>query len=241
MRSPFVSALLHPLNLAALALAAAAGLCAAWWLFPLGLVFWAIMFALVMRDPALRLTQKVEGRAPLAYRFDARFKRVQRSQIAIHHQLENARPASRRALLPVQEAINDLSEQTYQVCQRMSALENNRLVLQKNRNLTEELALIDAKIMDASDPLVKEEYLESRRTVEEQKNKMAAVATMLDRFEAQLMALSTTLDGVTTDTTRLQSMKPEAIQAEALPLLESIQEQAEQLAEFEKQATRSRI
>ncbi len=40
MHSPTFDALLHPLNLATLALAAAAGLCAAWWLFPLGLLVW---------------------------------------------------------------------------------------------------------------------------------------------------------------------------------------------------------
>jgi hypothetical protein len=52
MRSPLLTALFHPLNLTTLAVAVAAGLCAAWWLFPLGLLVWLIMVVGVARDPA---------------------------------------------------------------------------------------------------------------------------------------------------------------------------------------------
>ena len=47
MRSPFLTALLHPLNLAVLVLSVLAGLVAAWWLFPLGLLFWLVMVTAV--------------------------------------------------------------------------------------------------------------------------------------------------------------------------------------------------
>ena len=44
-RSPWLTALINPLNLAMLALAVAAGLCAAWWLLP-GL--WAVLYMIAL-------------------------------------------------------------------------------------------------------------------------------------------------------------------------------------------------
>jgi len=54
MQPPYLDALRHPLNLAVLALAVAAGLCSAWWLFPVGLVVWGIMVVVHAHDLALR-------------------------------------------------------------------------------------------------------------------------------------------------------------------------------------------
>jgi len=43
MQSSFRSALFQPLNLAMLGVTILAGVLAAWWLFPIGLVLWLIM------------------------------------------------------------------------------------------------------------------------------------------------------------------------------------------------------
>jgi len=54
MQCPYLDALRHPLNLAVLVLAVAAGLFSAWWLFPVGLMVWGIMVVVHANDPALR-------------------------------------------------------------------------------------------------------------------------------------------------------------------------------------------
>ena len=75
-RSPFLTALMNPINLAMLALIAAAGLCAAWWLVPVGIVLWLVMFLVIFRDPAMTLNNTVEAREGLGQRFQARFDRI---------------------------------------------------------------------------------------------------------------------------------------------------------------------
>ncbi len=52
-----------------LALVIAAGLCAAWWLLPVGLILWGMMVLSIARQPALRVGHAMESRIPLAPRF----------------------------------------------------------------------------------------------------------------------------------------------------------------------------
>ncbi len=83
MLSPSVRALLSPFNLSVLLMAVFAGLVAAWWLFPLGLAFWSVMMWSATRNPAARITQAVQGRTPLAARFQRLFDRIERTQVGI--------------------------------------------------------------------------------------------------------------------------------------------------------------
>ncbi len=50
MNSRWLNALRQPFTLAMLPLSVAAGLCAAWWLFPVGLGLWALMVVISARD-----------------------------------------------------------------------------------------------------------------------------------------------------------------------------------------------
>ncbi|MFZ6028895.1 MAG: hypothetical protein ACOYYS_14360 [Chloroflexota bacterium] len=234
MRSPFVTALLNPANLAMLALSVAAGLCAAWWLFPLGLLLWSIMFFVILRDPALRMKQAIETRASLAYRFQQRFDRIERSQVALNNGLISASSSLKQSLSPVQEAVNALVEQAYQACLRMTALENRRLVLQRSQNLTEEMALIDAKILSAHDLKVKQQYEESRAALQERINKFQATSAVLDQFEAQLISLDNDLSSIVTETIHLQTLGKKASGEGVTALLAQVRVQQKELAEFDR-------
>ena len=90
MRSPVITALAHPLNLAVLGLSLLAGLLAAWWLFPLGLVVWGAMVATVSRDARVQFSHRLQSREPLARRFQGYFDRVQRAQLRIFNSLSAA-------------------------------------------------------------------------------------------------------------------------------------------------------
>jgi len=238
MRSPFLTALLHPLNLAMLGLSAFAGLVSAWWLFPIGLLLWIVMVIAVARDPALQINHQMQTRDPLAQRFQQYFNRIERSQIGVFNSLASAPARTRRVLQPIQVEINALTHQVYALCQRMTSLENYRLVSQSQSDLESDLEQIKDKISTTEDTLIKQEYEESRRALEERLSKLNAVSTQLDRVEAQLMSLSNELDSVVTEMIRLQAMGADSAKSFVPALVEKLKQESVQLKAFEREAVK---
>jgi hypothetical protein len=208
MRSPFVTGLLHPLNLLMLGLAVFAGLVAAWWLFPLGLLLWLVMVIAVSRDPSLRISHEMRSREPMPQRFQRYFDRIERAQVSVFNSLSSAPGRTRKALQPAQEELEALTDQAYRLCRRMTALENYRLVTDSTANLAADLKRIDEAIDKAGDPLVKQEYEYSRRATLERIAKLQLVASDLDRVEAQLLSLTNEMDGIVAEVIRLQASGP---------------------------------
>lgn len=234
-RSPLLTAFFHPLNLAMLMLIAAAGLCSAWWLFPLGLLFWLVMFLNVYRNPALHFINRIAARQPLARRFQPRFERVQAAQVSLFRTLQESRAKTRRLLEPVQAAVNRAAEQSYRLSQRMSVVENHILVARAYQNPEADLNELDKKIADASDAAIRQDYLEARRALEKKVAELKTMAAMLERFDVQLTTLANVLEGAVTSAVRLQALKEADARQEVKPLLSAIQEQALQLDEFERE------
>lgn len=239
VQSPFITALLHPLNLAVLVLAVAAGLCSWWGLFPVGLVIWGIMFLWIYRDPSIRFRHQVLQRTALAKRFQDSFDRVERSQVALFNTIATAKPIIRRTLQPVQDSVGQLIDQTYRLCVRMTALENHRLVTQANHNQDNNRSQIEQKIAGTTDPATKKEYEEAIQSLDTKDTNIQAISTLLDRTEAQLSSLASALDGLLTDVIRVQILDASAIHNELPGLLGQIKSQTDQLREFEEQAARS--
>jgi chromosome segregation ATPase len=237
-RSPFVTGLFHPLNLLTLGVAVFAGLVSAWWLFPVGVLFWFVMVVAVSRDPSLRINHEMQSRDPLAQRFQHYFDRIERSQVGVFNSLASAPARTRRTLQPVRAEIDALTMQAYALCQRMTALENYRVVSQSQSDLEADLRQLEARIETTDDPLVKREYQDSRRSLQERVAKLQAVSTQLDRVEAQLVSLSNELDGVVTQVIRLQAMGPQDAARYVPELVEKLGQEATQLKEFEREAMR---
>jgi hypothetical protein len=80
-QSPWFDAIIEPSALLILIASVFAGLLAAWWLFPVGLVVWLFIFLRILLDPSLRLNQVVSGRVELAQRFQVPFGRVQKINV----------------------------------------------------------------------------------------------------------------------------------------------------------------
>lgn len=235
MRSPFLTALIHPLNIAMLGLSLFAGLLAAWWLLPLGLVFWLVMVISVSRDASLRFTYRMQSREPLAQRFQEYFGRVERCQLSVFNNLASAHPRTRRVLQPVQEGVDSLTAQAYSLCQRMTTLENYRLVTELGRDLDADLKRIDDALQRTTDPAIRLEYDGSRRSIQERLDKLRSVSMLLDRVEAQLLGLANEMDGVTAEVIRLQAMAPEDAARHVARLRQLLQKQSEQIASFEQE------
>ena len=77
MRSPYLVAFLNPFNLSMLGIALFALLFSAWWLFPLGILFWLIMVYNVASDPLLNMNYDMQQREPLAPRFQTHFDHLE--------------------------------------------------------------------------------------------------------------------------------------------------------------------
>jgi chromosome segregation ATPase len=236
MRSPFLTALLHPLNMIMLGLALFAGLFSAWWLFPIGLLFWLIMVLRVARDPTLRFNHQMQERAPLAQRFQRYFDRIERAQLGVFNTLSSAPNATRRVLQPVQTELELLTDQVYALGKRMTTLENYRMVTQSQSDLEHDLQELNETIEQTEDDLVRREYEESRQSLQNRLDKLKAVSTQLERVEAQLMSLSNELDATVTEVIRLQAMGADSAKQFVPELTERLRQQRLQLREFESEA-----
>lgn len=236
MRSPFLTALLHPLNMIMLGLALFAVLFSAWWLFPIGLLFWLIMVLRVARDPTLRFNHQMQERAPLAQRFQRYFDRIERAQLGVFNTLSSAPNATRRVLQPVQTELELLTDQVYALGKRMTTLENYRMVTQSQSDLEHDLQELNETIEQTEDDLVRREYEESRQSLQNRLDKLKAVSTQLERVEAQLMSLSNELDATVTEVIRLQAMGADSAKQFVPELTERLRQQRLQLREFESEA-----
>ncbi|MEW5868341.1 MAG: hypothetical protein AB1894_03640 [Chloroflexota bacterium] len=233
MRTPIVVALLNPANLTILALSVAAGLCSAWWLAPVGILLWLVMVVLVARNPALRISHSVHSRTPLAQRFQARFDRIERAQVSVYNALASMDPAIRKALQPVQEAVNALTDQAYSLCQRVSALENYRVVSQAKEDLESEWVRLSQQVANAADPVVQQEYNQSLSALESRLENQRQLITYLDRVDAQLVSLSNSLDGALGEVLRLQAIGAKQARKEQSRLVDSLRQEAQELGVFE--------
>lgn len=231
-RSAFYYALFHPVNLAVLALAAAAGACAAWWLFPVGVALWLAMVIITIRDPRLAMILLPKSRKPLAQRYQNLFNRIEQARISVFNSLSTAKAPVRRILAPAQGKLDNLINQAYQIFQQMSALENNRLVNQMNSRSDNSLAQTEQKLASATDPNVKRELDETRKALEKRQVQLSSLSAVLDRADAQFAGLATDVDGIVTRFISLQTVKTDQAKLELPKLLETIQTELDQLEKF---------
>jgi hypothetical protein len=234
-RSTFFYALFHPVNLAVLALGAAAGACAAWWLFPVGVVFWLLMVVITIRDPRLRMILLPKSREALAQRFQERFNGIERARISVFNSLAAAKAPIRRTLAPAQNDLDRLVDQAYQVFQQMSVLENHRLVNQVNGRSDNSLAQIEQKLASATDPNVKHDLEEARQALEKRQVQLSSLSTVLDRADAQFASLATSVDGIVTRIIGLQTVPAGQAKQELPKLRESIHAEIDELTKLDQE------
>ncbi|PWH14431.1 MAG: hypothetical protein DDG60_07865 [Anaerolineae bacterium] len=240
-RSPLFLALLNPVNLAMLALTAAAGLCSAWWLAPIGFVLWLVMVILIARDPGLQMTFTRQNRQPLAQRYQFRFDRLERARFSVFNTLSQSSPQLRRALEPVELALDELVEHAYQLCLRMSALDNNLAVQQISSNFNEDIAKLEKSIAETSDPTARREFEAALQSLQTRQAQLKEISTLLSRFEAQLTGTISAVDGVVTGVVSLKGRSPQ-FAAEKIPaLLQILQTEQDELTQFDRQLETSSI
>jgi hypothetical protein len=240
MRSPLLLAFFNPANMAMLAFSVAAGLLAAWWLFPIGLVLWVIMMVRIATDRSLRINYDMQARlGTLSPRFQKVYDKVVRSQMRIFTSLLSASGRTRRALAPVQTEVETLTNLVYTVCQQMTAPENYLKVSKMSTDLEGERALLVLSMDGITDAVVKREKEEALRALDSSMQKNKHIAAMLDRVEAQLASLVNILDATLADIIRLQALGGAQAEKQTAPLVQQLRNQIAQLRTFEEEANRA--
>jgi len=240
-RSPFLSALFHPLNLSMLALTAAAGLCSAWWLAPVGFVFWLIMVTIVARDPGLQINFTRQSREPLAQRFQTRFDRLDRARASIFNSLQGVSPAFRRNIQPVQDTLEELVEHAYQLCLNLTAMDNNFNVQKISNNFDDDIETMQKNIASASSDNDKKEFEETLKSLQARKTQLKSVGTLLSRFEAQLTGTNNAVDSVVTSIASLKGRDAKQIEGKIPPLLQVLQTEQEELKQFDAELEKTSL
>jgi hypothetical protein len=236
MRSPIAISLFHPLHLAMLLLAILAGMFAAWWLAPLGFVWWAVMVIRLAGDPTVRLNYDMQARSgTLSMRFQAVYSAVVRSQTRIFNALLSANGGTKRALAPVQAAVGELTDKVYTLSVQMTGPENY-LRVSKNTDLAGQRALLALSLDTVTDQKVRQEKQEALQSLDDRMHKIKDTATMLDRAEAQLSGISMMLDSMLADVVRLQALGSAQAEREAPKLVQQIRSQIDQLDHMEKES-----
>ncbi len=218
-----------------LGVAAVAGLLAAWWLFPLGLIGWAVMVWHLTQDSALRLNSALASRAQLTPRFQPYFQRIQRAQVGIYNTLSAAPRRAHAALEPAQPLVDALVEQAYHLGQRMTALENHRLQAQLLVNQDQDLAKLKQQLASTSDSVARREYEQARTAFDKRAASLSAVTATLDRVEAQYTTLTNELESVLAQMIRLQALHGHELEDNVASLVQALRQQSRELALFEKE------
>jgi len=237
MRSPLTTALLNPLNIITLVFSGLAGLIAAWWLFPLGLVVWGIMVATIANDKAIRINYNMEARmGTLSPRFQEPYAKAVKAQMRIFNSLLSASSGNRRALEPVQDEIEKLVDQIYLVCQQMTAPENYvQVAKSKAADLEGERALLVLSLDKDMDPAIKKQKEDAIKSLEGRIQKTKTVGVILERIQAQLASVTTFMEALLSDIIRLQVLGVAQTRQEVPEILEKIRAEIAELKTAEKE------
>jgi hypothetical protein len=179
-----------------------------------------------------------ERAGTLSMRFQAVYNDVVRSQTRIFNTLLSARGGTKRELAPVQEAVGQLTDRVYNLCQQMTAPENY-VKVSKNTDLAGQRALLALSMDSITDAKVRQEKQEMLQALDDRIRKIKDTATMIDRAEAQLSGIAMMLDTMLADVIRLQALGGAQAEKEAPRLLQQIHAQMDQLSNFEKEAAQS--
>ena len=240
-RPPLLTALLHPLNLAMLALTIAAGLCSAWWLSPVGFVFWLVMVFIIVRDPGVQITFARQSRQPLAQRYQTRFDKLDRARISIFNAMQGVNPSFRRAVEPLQSALDDLVEHAYQLSLQMTALDNNFAVQQISSNFDDDMAKMEKNIKDTDNPVDRKEFEQTLESLKLRKTQIKNVGTLLSRFEAQLTGTNNAVDSVVTGVIGLKGRSAQSIEERIPALVESLKTEQNELNQFDAELEKNSL
>lgn len=228
LRSGFV----NPINLVMLGIGIFAGLMSAWWLFPIGLVFWLIMVVMVARDPGTKIREGISDRPQVATRFQKVTDRISRAQVRLYNTIQQTGTQQQRVLQPLMGAANAMADQAFNLAQRMTIIENHRIVSDSPAEILDQINAAKMELVLKDDLKVKQEQESILRSLESRLQKVKDLENILDRAESQLKSMLTELENSLTEVVRMQTMEPGEMREPIRYILDELSRESLEAAEF---------
>jgi hypothetical protein len=207
---------------------------------PIGILFWLMMVFLIARDPGLQMTFTRQSRQPLAQRFQTRFDRLERARFSVFNAIAQSNSSAlQKAVEPAQTSLDDFVEHAYQLCLRLTAMDNNFSVQQLTSNFADEIAKMQKNLDQATDPASRKEFDEALQSLKARQAQLKAVGALLARFEAQLTGSSSIVDGVVTNIVSFQGRDPKQVEEKIPALLNILQAEQNKLNQFDNELEQS--
>ncbi|HEX6288403.1 MAG TPA: hypothetical protein VFZ66_04390 [Herpetosiphonaceae bacterium] len=207
MRVSIVTAATRPLNLLIALVAIGAGLTIALWLLPVGLLAYAALVALTVLDP--KAAQKAQARPrvlrpPRGTPFQAQLDAIARVQAQIAQSVASTEGALRATLERVTGQVDSIVEEAYALAVKGQTVVSY-LQQTNTSELNVQLVRLDSQIKTTHDPMLRQQYQETRDAVAERLNHAQALGTYHQRIVAQLENICANLDNVLAETVRLRA------------------------------------
>jgi chromosome segregation ATPase len=235
MKPHYRVAFRQPLNIAMLIATFLAGVIAAWWMFPIGLVVWGFMVWGVATHPVTQLESVQPERPTAVPRFQPSLDRIEDSQRQVLNAIGATKNPIRQALTPLQTEVNGLVDKCHAVAQRAIPLETQRQSRAKmDSNLESEIATLDQQLAQFADEGIKKVLAQSRASLQTQLDNRNALTAQLDHIDAQLTGVATALESTATEIVRLSKLDGTAAATRIGELTTDVRQQSTAFDELAK-------
>lgn len=233
MSSSLKSALTNPINVFMLVLSVVAGLLSAWWLFPIGLLLWAVMVLMVARDPGTKIREGFSDRPAVAQRFRKTTDRISRSQIRLYNTIQQTSSQHQRAFQPLMAGVNILTDNAFNLAERMTIIENHRITSENKSEINERINAAKMElVLKEDDEALRQEQESIIRSLQSRLDKITGLEKNLDRAEAQLKSMLSELENALTEVVRLQGVNPSELGVKIKAILAELDRESREAVEF---------
>jgi hypothetical protein len=202
--SPYLAALVRPLNLLVLLAAVAGGVTVGLWLLPLGLVAYALAVWLAGRDPQVaRQAQRPRAPKLSSVTFRTIVEEIDRSQRAVADAVQVEGPLG-RVLGSVLAQTEALVGQVHMLATKGQLIEQY-LAMNSPAQLQSQIDNLDIQLSATSDAYTVQQLQDTRRALVDRQNNARALETYIGRIMAQLTNIDANLDNVLAEVIRLRT------------------------------------
>jgi hypothetical protein len=154
-------------------------------------------------------------------------------QINLFNQLKSFPAASRRTAEPIQDAVNQLVDEVYLLCMRLTPLESYLVTSTTRSSIRGEMEMNKLKMENITDEVLRQEYEEIQQTLDNRLEKLESVANQLSRSEAELINVANEIEGYIVDILRLGSMNPDQAKERSDIILIAIQKSINEVSKMD--------
>ena len=175
----------------------------------------------------------------MAQRFQKQFNKVERVQVSNFNAINNAAdPAYKQVMRPICTKTDNLVAYAHNLCQRMTVLENHRLVSETTTQIKTSISELKFQLDAAQDPLVKREYQESLEAAQTRLESLLGVERQLKRTDAQLHSLTSQINHTLTEVIRIQAIDADQAKEQIPAVLQNLDQQMDELRLFSQEVSR---